>query len=310
MPDIENRSAINTCVYNRRLLSSLLVGLLFCGAGCQTPMYFNRNAANPSRQWTSFGMDAFYTGKLSQAKAFFARAATENPTDYSAQIHLARTLKQEQDYSAAIVHLQKGIELSGQKDTQLIAELGEIYLLTGDLPRAMEQAELAVKVNHQCAATRVLQGKILMQQGSYDAALNEFQRAISMDPALTEVQYLIAEVYQLSNQPLRAMSAIEHVLAQFPLQQPPEQALLAKGMILLSMQQPQAAIGILQPACERETASSEIFFRLSQAYLMTGNPSQARATLIRAQEKFPELEPQLKPLIAQLDTPIQQMAVR
>jgi tetratricopeptide (TPR) repeat protein len=310
VPENRNRSVIKHCVSNRGLPASLLMGFLICCGGCQTPMYFNRNTANPSRQWTSFGMDAFYTGKLSQAKAFFARAATENPTDYSAQVHLSRTLKEEQDYPAAIVHLQKGIELSGQKDTQLIAELGEIYLLIGDLTQAIEQAELAASVNHHCAATRVLQGKILMQQGSYDAALSEFQRAISHDPSLTDVQYLIAEVYQLTNQPLRAMSAIEQLLAQFPLQQPPERALLAKGTILLSMQQPHAAIEILQVACERETAGSEIFFRLSQAQLMAGKPAQARTTLIQAQEKFPELAPQLKPLIAQLDTPLDQMAIR
>lgn len=289
-----------------------LLGLMAIGVvGCKTPFQFNSTGTNTvSRQWTSVGMDALYTGKLSQAKAFFSRAASENPTDLTAHVNLARTLKQEQDYQTAIVHLQKGIELSGRQDAGLIAELGELYLLTGETALAKQQADLALSKDHRCTAARILNGKILMQQGNLDEALAEFQRSLSLEANQAEVQLLIAEVYQLSDQPLRAMSAIEQVLARTPIQQQSEDALRAKGMILISLQQPHAAVEVLQLASQRENPSPDTLLRLGQAQLLIGQTSEARLTLLLARDRFPHLGDQLTELLDSLSPAREQMVNR
>lgn len=285
--------------------------LLLWFVGCKTPFPLNSGGNNNvSRQWTSFGMDALYTGKLSQAKAFFSRAASENPTDQIAHINLARTLKQEQDYETAIVHLQKGIELSAHRDAGLIAELGELYLLNGEIDRAKQQADAALMVDHRCAAARALNGRILMRQGYLEEALAEFQRSLSLEPNQTDVQLLVAEVYRLDNQPLRAMSAIEQVLRRTSIQNQPEEALLAKGIILMSLQQPHAATEVLQLASRRDSPSADTLLRLGQAQLMAGQTADARSTLQYARDQFPYLNDQLAGLLDSLSPAAEQVVVR
>jgi tetratricopeptide (TPR) repeat protein len=210
---------------------------------------------------------------------------------------------------AAIEQMQQGLELSGHLDAQLVTELGEMQLQAGRWLPAQQQADLAVNLDHRCGSAWALRGKLHQARGEYESALTAFQRAVSLDPNLTEVQLEIASVYQATNQPLRALSAIEKVLHRFPPDQQPESALLAKGEVLLQLQQINTALEVLQLASERANPSREVFLRLAQAQIMGNEFSQARLTLNRGLEQYP-LDAECAELLGQLPTEMDQIVVR
>jgi tetratricopeptide (TPR) repeat protein len=262
-----------------------------------------------SQQWTKVGLDALNTGKLSQAKSFFTRAAAEDPKDALARISLARALRQEKDLSGAIEEMQKGVELSGGRDAKLLAELGEMYLDAGRWPQANQNAELALQLDHRCAAAWALRGRVQHAKGDYQTALANYQRAASIDPELTGVQLQIAEVYHDLGEPLRALSAIEKVLQKSPVDQQDEAVLLAKGEVLLDLRQLNAAIEVLQAASERPKATSDAYLRLAEAQITSGQISQARATLNRGREAHPQV-PQFDECLSVLPPDISRFAIR
>ena len=101
------------------------------------------------------------------------------------------------------------------------------------------------------------------------------------------VQLAIVEIYQRKQQPLRALAAVEQILSQYPPDQQPERVLLAKSVALMELRQLGPAIEVLQTASQREDASSEVFLRLGQAQLLSGQVSQARLTLNLGKKSFP-----------------------
>ncbi len=269
------------------------VGLIVVSAnvGCQSFGPFAHKTHQrlvSARQWASGGLDAFHNGRLDQAKGFLARAAQQDPNDASVRENLARTLHQSGDTREAIVQMQHAVDLSNG-DPRLQVELGEMYLEQGQWLPARRQVELAMKTNHRFAPAWVLSGKTEKAKGNYDNALADFQRAIGIAPETADAEIEIIDTYQRMGKPLRALSAVEQMLSKYPSDEYPEPAVLAKSLALLEMKQIRPAIDVLQTASLKEKATSEVFVRLGQAQLLDGQVSQARLTLNRGKESFPNL---------------------
>ncbi len=271
--------------------------------GCQTfqPL---KNATHQqvqvARQWTRGGIEALQCGRLTQAKSCFTRAAEHNPDDQLIQANLARAVNREGDPAKAIHHMVRAVELSGN-EPRLVVELGELYLQAGQWLPARRQAELALELDRRFAPAWGLKGKTSLAKGQLDEALAEFQRAVGLDSSLADIQLAIVETYQQKQEPLRALSAVEQFLNQFPRDQQPEPAVIAKSIALMQLDHTGAAIDVLKVASQRNGASSEVFLRLSQAQLKAGQTSQARLTLNQARENFPQ-QPVFDSLLAELQT--------
>ena len=290
------------------LLIGLLAGLL-SNAGCQSLHPFaqkTRNSLTAARQWASGGLDAFHKGRLEQAKGLLSRAVEHNPNDASARENLARTLQKSGETQQAIVQMQYAVELSNG-DPRLLVELGEMYLSVGQLLHACEQAELALDADHRNAAAWALMGKTKKAKRQYPEALADFQHALGIAPDLPGVQMQIVDTYHKNGQPHRALSAVEQILIKYPADELPEQAVLAKSVALIDLDHLRPAIDLLQTASEKEHVSSEVFVRLGQAQLLANQPSDARATLIRGQQVFPNLVV-FDQLVAELQSAEQRVA--
>ena len=259
--------------------------------GCQSFQPFAQKTHDglvSARQWASGGAEAFHNGRLDQAKGLFSRAAQQNPNDASVRENLARTLHKSGDRQQAILQMQHAVDLSNG-DPRLQIELGELYLEAGQWLPARRQLELALKQDHRYAPAWVLSGKTEKAKSNYEQALADFQRAMGFSPNLPDVEMQIVDTYQKMGQPLRALSAVEQILSKHPSDDQPEAAVLAKSVALMEMKQFKPAIDILQTASEKELASSSVFVRLGQAQLLDGQVSQARLTLNRGKQQFPNL---------------------
>lgn len=262
-----------------------------------------------SQQWNKVGLDALNTGKLSQAKSFFTKAAAEDPQDGLARINLARTLRKENNLQAALAEMQQGVQLTGDRDPKLIAELGEMNLEAGQWLQANYNAEKAIQIDHRCAAAWALRGRVHHAHGDFQMALSNYHRAASLDPESSNVQLWIAEVYHDLGEPLRALSAIEKLLQKYPLDHQSEAVFLAKGEVLMDLQQRNSAIEVLQLACERPEATGTAYLRLADAQVAAGQISQARLTLNRGRELHPDVT-HFEDRLSALPTDVDRFAVR
>ena len=117
----------------RYALASL--ALLVMTSGCQTIHPFRnsvRQKASVLRDWTHSGLDAMQNGKLSQARSFFKRAASQSPHDVIARVNLARADARLGNVAAATEHMRSALELNPD-EPDLYVELGELYFQDSQL---------------------------------------------------------------------------------------------------------------------------------------------------------------------------------
>ena len=229
-----------------------------------------------------------HEGRFQQAKTFFSRAAKDMPGDPRILANLARTEFQQGNVERSISVMEKAVEESD--DPELRCELGEMYLRSGRWIAANEHADKAIEKDRHLSAAWNLKGKLAAAKGEHQRALQLFQRSLAYQTESDDIQMLIAQTYMRLDQPMRALSATETLLNRHPPNRQPETAIIAKSEALLAMQQHPAAIDVLQIASNRPDSSKEMFFQLGKAQLHAGQRSQARLTLAKGKQRFPEEE--------------------
>lgn len=285
------------------------LGILILVSGCQSFQPFTEHSKAKfaaARTWANHGLECFQKGRIHQAKGLFSQATKVNPNDYQMRANLARTHLKSGELEQAINHMQQAVELSNN-DPRLAVELGEMYLEAGRWLPAKRQAEIAIATDHQFSPAWVLNGKMSKAKGEYASALADFQRALNFSPDDTSIHMEIVETYRHLNQPLRALSTLENMLNKIPVDQQPEDAVIAKAEILSDMQQHAPAIATLKQAIENQQASTRLFLQLAETQMNSGNVSQARMTLVRGKQQHPR-EQVFDTLLANLPTSNSQVA--
>ncbi len=178
----------------------------------------------PTRSPASFVLEAeslFQAGKLSQAEESYLQAIAVNPRETAYHIELARIRVFEGNYSdaetaardalvidpnSALAHavlawsvdFQAGQEQDPAKKSELLAT-------------AMEEIELAVKINPNSALVHAYYAEILIDNNitDYGQALEEAQRALELDPNLLEAYRALGYVWELTGNRQQALEAYQ-----------------------------------------------------------------------------------------------------
>ena len=286
----------------RRVLNSILViALTLSCTGCQSLQPFaqrTRENIIAARQFANGGLEAFQCGQLQRARGFFQRATEQRPDDFRSRANLARTLDQSGELSGAIVQMQQAVEQSGN-DPQMLVELGEMYLRAGQYLPALRQAQEALKEDHQLASAWHLKGKVSSARGELESALSEYQKAAGLDRNNLELPMQIASTYQQLGEPLKALAAVENLLARYPVDSQPEFAVLTKSELLLNLKQNASAIMLLEQACQLQPNSHRLLAKLGQAQWKAGRLSEAKSTLAKGRQQF-GLQPEFQNLAAEI----------
>jgi len=282
------------------------LALLVITTGCQTLHPFRNSVqqkASVLRQWTHSGVEAMQNGKLSQARAFFKRAASQSPQDVIARVNLARADARLGNLQQATEHMQSAIELNPD-EADLHVELGDLYFQSSQGAAAATSVNRALELSPRSAKAWAVKGKLSHSAGNLHQALSEYQRSLSYSSTHSaendETQMMMAQVYQQLGKPTRALSTVEQLLSRYPRDRQPENALLAKGKTLMQLNQPGPAMDVLAIACARPDASLESHLRLGEAQLLNGHRALAQQTIANARQQHPD-EPVLIALQEQLN---------
>ena len=280
----------------------LLVGV---GGGCRAfhPFRSNSGLEVEFRRWEQGGRDALAHGRLEQARNYLQRAMELAPEDSRIRERYAEICMEQGRFDDAIEVLNEAIERS-EDDTGLRVKLGRCYLENGNWIPAVRQAEMALKSDRQSAEPWILRGDTRWVKGDLAAALSDYQRALSLDPGLTEVQLRVAQLQRRLNRPFRALSCVEQLLSRYPVDQQPEEALLLEGELLIDLGQPLTAIDKMSIAAARHSASPEVLVLLARAQIAAGQNEAARRTLDLAVSRFPQSE-RVRQAFATLDQPVE-----
>jgi tetratricopeptide (TPR) repeat protein len=186
----------------------------------------------------------------------FAAAIVKSPADERDRWGYAESLWHRGDYAAAIGSMEEAVRLSGY-DPERRVRLGTMYLAWGDLRLARLQAERAIATNPQLPGAWALLGKAQHATGSLDEALASFHRALSLDPALTDVQLAVADVYAQQNRPQRALATLQLLADRFPASQVPVEVLYREALAHQALGELDAARLTIDVALRRQSRHPE-----------------------------------------------------
>lgn len=253
-----------------------------------------------ARQLSLRGHEALQQKKYLDAESFFGEAIRQSPVDERAQWGYAEVLWERGQRGAAIEHMTQAVTMSGDHP-DLVVRLGQMYLEQNELPRAAEQAELALKIQRKNAGAWALKGDVLRQQRELAEALDCYHRSLMYHSDAPQVQVALAEIYCQLGRPQRALATLDHLEDHHAPEQIPPRAWLLKGQALADMGENSEAKRYYHLASQYagETQTG-LLLELAAVQRDCGDLAEARICLGRVLQHEPE-DPGALQLKDQLD---------
>jgi tetratricopeptide (TPR) repeat protein len=134
--------------------------------------------------YTMLGLAYNEQKKWKDAQGALEKAIRQDPKAVEAYFQLGATLNQQKDYAGAVNALNKGLELNADAPHAPAAhyELAKSYMALGQWQDANPHAAKAVAMEPDVASWHILMGNINLKKGDGQAALDEFQAYLKLNP--------------------------------------------------------------------------------------------------------------------------------
>lgn len=166
-------------------------------------------------------------GETNQAAALFYQVVSQDPSNTSAVMQLARLLLAHQHFLKALSVLEKHQPFA-PKEHAYWHMLGALQLKQGKPTAALESAERALEIASTTIATINLKGNILLELGNFEDAIATFKAAIALNSNEVDPHNNIAWAYRALGEKERA---IHHFAEAYRLEPSATEAL--SGILLL-----------------------------------------------------------------------------
>ncbi|MBI3775226.1 MAG: lipopolysaccharide assembly protein LapB [Gammaproteobacteria bacterium] len=166
------------------------------------------------------GLDYMRSGILSRAEAVFQQLTDDAAQGTAALRQLVDIYQQERDWTKAIDALTKQAELSGTKQSAVIAqyhcELAELARAERDSKRAQECIAAALANDPKCVRASLLAAEIALQAGQPKQVISELQRVEQQDPDyLSEIFVLLLQAYEQLGRSEQATEYLRNVYVRY-----------------------------------------------------------------------------------------------
>jgi protein O-mannosyl-transferase len=128
-----------------------------------------------------------------------------NPGSWLAQINLGKTLLDQGDADAAIVHFQKAIAIDPGLP-KAHDNLGLALASKGEADAAIEEYQKALAINPDMAKANDVLGVALLRRGDVDQAIVHLQKAVAIEPRIAGAQSALGIAFAKKGQPTEAIS--------------------------------------------------------------------------------------------------------
>ncbi|MGA8497361.1 MAG: tetratricopeptide repeat protein [Xanthobacteraceae bacterium] len=175
-----------------------------------------------------------------------------------------------------------------QDTSQLIAAhlaRAQFFIAMAELPKALDEADVALALDSDNAAIRHLAGRLAMSMGDYPRAERDLAMALRQSPDDPNIAASNAALLEMQQNLDTALDAFSEILARHP-----DHAFsrLARAKLFLSMAQPQNAIADLDVLLAGDNPDSALLPLRATAYLQMNDPERAMADYTKALAEHPE----------------------
>ncbi|RJQ68975.1 MAG: tetratricopeptide repeat protein [Desulfobacteraceae bacterium] len=180
------------------------------------------------------------------------------------------------DYTAALRELLDAEKLNPE-DPFVHNDLGLCYMAKKRMTDAIAHFQKSVALRPSYTPARNNLGAALMAVEEWDAAINTFKE-ITKDVLYATPQYPLSNLGFAYYKKGEYVTALDYYKEALKIQPDLINALLGAGRTHLALNQGRPALRYLEQAVQMAPRNPDIHFHLAEAYLLTGQNAQARAS--------------------------------
>jgi len=233
--------------------------------------------------WFDLAFAATALGDKSKAEEAYNRAIALDPKLFPARLNLAVLLTGQDRQNDALPHLAAAVELKPDH-ARAAALYASALAATGDRAQAREYYDKSLALDANAPFTLLGSGRLAIEEKHYAVAERQLTHAVELSPADINARLELARVYELSNQPDRAIEVYRAFLVENPSFAPAHRHI---GQILFE----QGKMDLAAPEFEEAAKlapSEEDDWNLARTYSAAKKPDQALPRLVRLRQKYPK----------------------
>ena len=216
----------------------------------------------------------FHTGKYQKGLEPLQRVIAANAQNSIAHHLLGKTYFMMGDFEKATRELQEALRLS-PNDYDAEYTLGLCYLKRKDVPQARQTFEGMVNRLGNRPALRVLIGRAYRETGFLPESIEEFKKAIALDPKFPRVHYYLGLTYLYKDGAARIPDATEEFKIELAANPDEYFANFYLGILYIMERKFEPAVGLLEKAARKQPNNPDPYFHLGQALQGAGRHQEA-----------------------------------
>lgn len=230
----------------------------------------------------------FQTGQFNKGLEPLQRVIASDARNPSAHHMLGKTYFMMGEFDKAARELQETLKLT-PSDYDAEYTLGLCYLKQKNVAQARQLYERMADRMGNRPALRVLIGRAYRETGFLAESIDEFKKAIALDPRFPRVHYYLGLTYLYKDGAAKIPDATEEFKIELAANPEEYFANFYLGVLYIMDRKWEPAIALLEKATQKQPNNPDPYFHLGQAYQGAGRHAEA----ITALEKTIALNPSL-----------------
>jgi tetratricopeptide (TPR) repeat protein len=240
------------------------------------------------RNYLSLGFVFFERGYLEQAGVFFQQALKDDPKSAEAFYGLGSTYLQQQKSNEARECFQRVLQLHASYPGTVPNawnNLGILAAREGNTDLAIQQFQRALQIDPEHSIALQNLGSAYRQKKDWAQAKRVLERAIALNPDDPEANYSLGMVYAQQNDTERAYDYLQRALAARPAY--PE-ALNNLGILYLRTRRPEEAKRSFEESIRVAPAYDQAYLNLARVFAIEGNREKTKSVLLELLKQHPD----------------------
>lgn len=228
------------------------------------------------------GLALLEQGETERAIAEFEEAIRIDPEGFVGHMGMGFALLEQDNCEGALAEFEVALDSAPQEAQAMVYDgVGRAYRCLEDIDRAIEEFLRAVELDPELSPARVDLGMAYSIRGEFDEAVEQFEAAVAADPEWSSAYAVLAHIYYLQDQTDLMEGALQQALALLADDAKDHYSL---GMFYSSRHDDAAAEIYLEKASELLPNNLDILLGLADTYAMQGRYDLAMQTIDAAQE--------------------------
>ncbi len=265
---------------------ALLLSGCRCGLRHRGPF---DNDVVAARELNRLGIEAVHRQSLPEAHARFAAALKTNPNDVESRYQLSRVLWRQGHTDRAIEEMDEAIRQSGSNPAWTV-ELGQMLLSQSEFAGGLECSNRALAGCCDLPAAWRLQAEVFQATGRMDEALQAYHQALATGDDSVAVLSQIATIYRRQGRSRRALSTLQRMEDQVPVDKHPPELGFWQGLALQELGRHEDAIELFADSQHRMGDDPNLLASMAASRAKLGLDTMTASSSV--QLATAEIEPQ------------------